>query len=274
LTEQGKQCVSELTNMDLIKLNTPANILQRFEPINLSEMDGVKLMSRTDTKFFFTLNEFEAVMNEAVNYYRVLEVNGKRLNRYKTLYYDTKDLNLYIKHHNGKLNRYKIRHRTYVESATGFLEVKLKNNKGRTIKKRIKEDAPPASWEEKHKVFLNKTQPLEPHTLVPAIWVNYCRYTLVHKTEPERLTIDLDLEFVKNGLTKKLNGLVIAEVKQEKRKTSPFLKMMKKNHVRQGSMSKYCMGIALTCGQVKKNNFKRKLLTLNQIVRYDITAIN
>jgi hypothetical protein len=250
-------------------LNLSSQILQEFEPIDLKEMDAVKLMNRTDTKFLFTMKQFETVLNEVKDQYRVLEVNGKRLNQYKTLYYDTANLNLYAQHHKGKLNRYKIRHRTYVESETGFIEVKFKNNKGRTIKKRIKELMPPLNWEGENKLFLNKTQPFEPSTLIPAIWVNYCRYTLVHKTELERLTIDINLEFVKDSVTKSLDGLVIAEVKQEKRKPTAFLKMMKKYHIREGSISKYCMGIALTCDGIKKNNFKKKLLTLKHLINHD-----
>ena len=255
-------------------MNTPLQILQQFEPISLKEMDNVKLMNRTDTKFLFTTIQFETIMNEVMNHYRILEVQGKRLNRYKTLYYDTIDKDLYAEHHNGKLNRYKIRHRTYVESDIGFLEVKFKNNKGRTIKTRVAEHDVPSAWTGESEIFLNKTLPFEPQTLIPMIWVNYSRYTLVHKTEPERLTLDLELEFVKNGVTKKLTGLVIAEVKQEKRKVSPFLKMMKKYHIREGSISKYCLGIALTCNDVKKNNFKRKLLTLKHITHYDFTTDN
>ncbi len=250
-------------------MNNSENILSQFEPIDLKEMDRVKLMNRTDTKFLFTIKQFEMVMNEVADQYRVLEINGKRLSQYKTLYYDTKGLNLYSQHHMGKLNRYKIRHRTYVESETGFLEVKFKNNKGRTIKKRINELQPPTLWEGENKIFLNKTQPYDPNTLIPAIWVNYSRYTLVHKTELERLTIDVNLEFVNNDFTKKLDGLVIAEVKQEKKKSTAFLKMMKKYHIREGSISKYCMGIALTCEGIKKNNFKKKLLTLKHIIDYD-----
>ena len=115
------------------------------------------------------------------------------------------------------------------------------------------------------KNFLNKALPFQPQVLVPAIWVNYNRYTFVNKTEPERLTIDMNLEFIKDDVNRQLNTLVIAEVKQEKRKASPFLKMMKKYHIREGSISKYCMGIALTCDDVKKNNFKNKLLMLKHI---------
>lgn len=249
-------------------MNIGYQILEEFESIDLKEMDSVKLMNRTDTKFLFTVNQFNDVMKNVKDQYRVLEINGQRLNQYRTLYYDTEKLHLYTQHHKGKLNRYKIRHRTYVESETGFIEVKFKNNKGRTIKKRIKERLPPNIWEGENKSFLTKVQPYDPSTLIPAIWVNYCRYTLVHKTELERLTIDLNLEFVKGEITKKMDGLVIAEIKQEKRKATAFMKMMKKYHIREGSISKYCMAIALTTNGIKKNNFKTKLLTLNHIMKY------
>jgi hypothetical protein len=252
-------------------LNTQFNILEEFEPIDLSEMDGVKLMNRTDTKFLFTIDQFEQIMKEIKDHYRVLEVNHQRANRYRTLYYDTADLGLYKEHHSGKLNRYKIRHRTYVESNTGFLEVKFKNNKGRTQKKRIEKTDPPSKWEGENEQFLNKTQPYATDSLRPTIWVNYKRYTLVSKTEPERLTIDVELEFVKNDVTKRLDGLVIAELKQEKRHASPFFSMMKKLHIREGGMSKYCLGIALTC-DVKRNSFKKKLLKLKHLLHYDPTA--
>ncbi len=246
--------------------------MNEFEPITLEEMDGVKLMSRTDTKFLFNEDQFTLMMNIAKNQYRILEVNGKRISRYKTLYYDTAGLSLYAKHQSGKLNRYKVRHRTYVETEAGFLEVKFKNNKGRTIKKRIEEQCPQDLWEGEGKNFLTKMLPFGPETLVPTMWVNYSRCTLVHNTVPERVTIDLDLEFVKNETTKKMTGLVVAEVKQDKRAASFFLTMMKKFRIREGGMSKYCLGIALTDQTVKKNNFKQKLIALKHIIDYDTPA--
>jgi hypothetical protein len=225
-------------------------------------MDSVKLMNRTDTKFIFNICHFRQIMEEIRNDYRVLEVEGKRISRYETLYYDTQRYDLYNKHHQGKLNRYKIRHRTYVESHMGFLEVKFKNNKGRTIKTRIPQNEVPFVWQDENESFLNRTLPFQPQSLLPVIWINYSRLTLVNKNGPERLTIDLGLEFRKNEFSQQLDRLVIAEVKQDKRRASPFMNVMKKYHIREGSISKYCMGIAFTCNEVKKNNFKAKLLTI------------
>lgn len=229
-------------------------------------MDSVKLMDRTDTKFTFNISQLSDILNLVKEDYRVLEIEGKKMSRYKTLYYDTIDLDLYNRHHSGQLNRYKIRHRTYIESQIGFVEVKFKNNKGRTIKNRVKNFEAPLTWEGKPKDFLDTTLPFNPNVLIPTIWVNYTRLTLVNKHSAERLTIDLDLEFIKGDEVVNLSNLVIAEVKQEKRKASPILSVLKEKHIREGSISKYCMGIAMTTENVKKNNFKPKLLNIQKIL--------
>ena len=229
-------------------------------------MDKAKLMDRTDTKFTFSLDNLLKVLEEVKDNYKVLEIENCRMSTYQTLYYDTADLSLYLKHHAGKLNRYKIRHRTYVESKLGFLEVKFKNNKGRTIKERIKKQDVPKEWELDTSEFLSKKTPFNPEMLVPNIWVNYKRITLVNNENAERVTIDTNLEFVSKNFTEQMTNLVIAEVKQDKKAASYFIGIMKKLRIREGSISKYCMGVAVTNKTIKKNNFKQKLLSLNHIL--------
>ena len=233
-------------------------------PISLEEMDSVKLMNRTDRKFCFHSHKLEEVLQQITPYYKILEVEQKRLSRYQTLYYDTIDYDLYRHHQNGKLNRYKVRHRSYIESNLGFLEVKFKNNKGRTIKSRVNNKEVPHEWKENHSEFLNSKTPFDPEILIPAIWVNYNRLTLVNKESAERLTIDLNLEFIKNEHTLRFDNLVIAEVKQDRKSSSPFFIIMKQMKIREGFISKYAMGIAMIC-DVKKNNFKAKLRTISNI---------
>jgi hypothetical protein len=233
-------------------------------------MDGVKLMDRTDTKFTFRLSQLAEVLAEAAPFYRCLEIENERVSRYRTLYYDTSDLMLYNKHHSGALNRYKIRHRTYVESNLGYLEVKFKNNKGRTIKERIKQKTADESFSETASKFLSEELPFNPSTLLPVVWINYGRITLVNRESAERVTIDLDLEFKRDSESMKLDNLVIAEVKQDKRRPSPFLAIMKRMHIREGSISKYCFAIAFTRDDVKKNNFKEKLFSLKHIINHDV----
>ncbi|HEX3009663.1 MAG TPA: VTC domain-containing protein [Bacteroidales bacterium] len=112
--------------------------LSAFEPIDLKEMDSVELMNRTDTKYVFNLQLLPEILDEAKSRYRVLEINNDRFFTYKTTYYDTSDYELFNNHVLGRLNRHKIRHRTYESTGVSYLEVKFKSNKDRTIKWRIK----------------------------------------------------------------------------------------------------------------------------------------
>lgn len=237
-----------------------------FEPIGLPEMDNVKLMDRTDTKYTFRVSELAALLQEAQPHYRVLSVEGNRISTYKTLYYDTEHFELYNKHHSGKLNRYKIRHRTYVESKQGFLEVKFKSNKGRTIKTRIRQNEYYRIEPGKAFDFLKAQLPFCPTALLPKLWINYSRITLVNKTSAERLTIDLNLEFKTNEHTRNMNQLVIAEIKRDSKTPSPFVAILKSRHFREGSISKYCFGVASSFPGVKANNFKPKLSQLQKLI--------
>lgn len=254
-------------------LNKIHQLLNTFTSISLAEMDSVKLMDRTDTKFTFHLNQLPEVLELAKAHYKVFEINGKKISDYKTLYYDTSDLELYNIHHTGKLNRYKVRHRTYVDSNIGFLEVKYKNNKGKTFKSRIKELEVLQKWNAESTQFLLKKTPYIPNTLIPALWVNYSRITLVSVETKERLTLDLNLEFKKGDNEQKLHQLIIAEVKQEKAKGSPFITIMKQLHIREGSISKYCMAMAYTEPSIKTNRFKAKLLSIKKILENDTITI-
>jgi hypothetical protein len=111
--------------------------LSSFDVITLEEMSGIRLMNRIDTKFLVNVNQLPVLLDMARKDYYVQEIGDLRKAFYRTLYYDTSEAEMYTVHQNGKLNRQKIRIREYVESGLMFFEVKKKNNKGRTSKKRI-----------------------------------------------------------------------------------------------------------------------------------------
>jgi hypothetical protein len=239
--------------------------LGNLKPITLEEMDGVKLMDRTDTKFVFNIAQLPVFLNDLKDQYRVLEVNNCRSSRYETIYFDTEDFELYKKHHSGKLNRYKVRCRKYVESELFFFEVKFKNNKGRTIKDRVKRKEFAFKIQDKALELLSKKTPLDAEKLTPNIWVNYSRITLVNNFSKERVTIDTTLHVKNDNKEVAFPKLVIAEVKQEKAQASPFLAAMRRAGIREGSISKYCFGVATLYDNIKKNNFKPKIKTINKI---------
>lgn len=241
-------------------------LINKFEPITLKEMDRVKLMNRVDTKFTFTQDELIKMLPKLIEHYQLLEIEGTRLPSYESLYYDDQELSLYTDHHRKKLNRYKVRFRKYVESDITFLEVKHKN-RGRTDKKRIQVDRIHEIMSSDHERFVESTG-LELNGLKPMLLNKFERMTLVGKNYNERLTLDVNLRFSKDGEDEQLDNLVIAELKQEKvSRTSPFFKIMKENMIRPYRISKYCIGVIKLYGKenVKYNRFKKKLLKLKKI---------
>ena len=229
-------------------------------------MDEVKLMNRTDTKFVFSLPTLHNIIPKLVDHYRVLEIDGVRLNAYRSLYFDTDDFMFYHQHHNGKTNRNKVRFREYVDSGLSFLEVKHKNNKGKTVKKRIKVKEIKETLEGSNIDFVNKAVGTE-LPLKPQHWNKFSRITFVHKKRKERLTIDVNLRFQDIDSTKNnLSDMVIAEVKQAKRNlSSNFIRIIKKERIHPFRISKYCMATARLFPHLKRNNFKRKFLHLDKL---------
>jgi len=247
-------------------LKATSNILTEFDGTSLKEMDEVKLMNRTDTKFVFNKIKLEKVLSEALTKYKLLEINGERLLEYKTLYHDTKDFKMFVAHQNGKLNRYKIRQREYLISNISFLEIKFKSNKGKTIKRRIKRKKIQNNFSEKAKLFINENSPFEASDLEPKLINEFSRLTLVHRTDKERVTIDLNLRYSFENTKKELPFLAIAEVKQEgSSKSSDIIKILKANKIYPSGMTKYGIGIVLVHKNIKYNSFKTKLLTLKKI---------
>lgn len=247
-------------------MNNLTSLLAQFEPITLAEMDSVQLMNRVDVKYTFREEKLPVFLEQLKAHYRILEVNGCRSSRYESLYFDTPGFHLYHQHHSGRLNRYKIRVRKYVESNLHFFEIKFKNNKGRTLKNRIKQQQVIETIEGHADEFLAKHTNLKGEKLEPKLWVNYSRITLVHKTIAERVTIDVDLTFKTHNVTRSIPNLVIAEVKQDKASTSAFVRMMRDNFIREGSISKYCFGVA-SMFRERMNNFKAQLHIYKKITK-------
>ena len=113
-------------------------LMDGFASISLSEMDGIRLMNRIDTKYLTSFSRLEDLLDEALDCgYMVFEQNGLRIQDYDSVYFDTPSFTTYTEHRRGKLVRQKIRTRRYSSSGVCFLEIKNKNNHSRTKTKRI-----------------------------------------------------------------------------------------------------------------------------------------
>ena len=242
-----------------------SQIASSFSPISLDEMDDVKLMSRTDTKFAFQSKILPILLNKMTPFYRVLSINGDFIHDYKSLYFDTDDRKFYLDHHNRRVNRHKVRFREYVGSSLTFLEIKRKNNKGRTIKKRIKVDSISNSISEKQQDYI-KGIIGEEIDIKSKQWINFSRITFVHKVQKERLTLDINLTFKNENSSGDFKEIAIAEVKQERMsRSSDFMRIAKDLHILPIRISKYCMSTLELNPSLKQNRFKEKKIFINKL---------
>lgn len=240
-------------------------MLSVFNPISLAEMDEVKLMNRTDTKFVFKRSDLQSLLERLSDSYSVLRIKENLISSYKTLYFDTPDFGYYLDHHNGRGNRFKVRIRSYIESNLFFLEIKNKY-KGRTDKKRIKLNDFETTFSKGSQVFVNSVIDSSP-LLEAKLWNNFSRITLVNHADKERLTLDLNLAFDWEGTKEEFNHIVIAELKQENvNRNSKFYQMMKGLNISPNSISKYCIGAVCLNPDLKYNNFKSKTLLIDKLL--------
>jgi hypothetical protein len=198
--------------MATVKKNIIKQAVSSFREITLEEMDKVALMNRIDQKFILPFEELLEIIPKLQNNYRVLTIKEEKVFTYKTDYYDTPGLEMFIDHHNGKLNRFKIRHREYIESNLEFLEIKFKNNKGKTFKKRVESDHIQSKTAQQ---LISEFTPYNPSVLNRKITTLFNRFTLVDDQMTSRITTDFNLQFVGAKQTIMLDNLVIIEVKQE-----------------------------------------------------------
>ncbi len=243
-------------------------VVEGFDPIGLEGMNQVMLQNRKDTKHVFALSTLPEVLKKLQEDYYVMDIEGNRIMQYKTLYYDTPDFDLYTSHHNGKLNRYKFRSRTYVETDNSFFEIKFKNNRGRTIKKRVGRDEIEIDLDEESIDFINEIAEtdIDESSLEAKLWVYYKRITLTDRNLTERVTVDINLGFEGNGEQKDLHSIAIIELKQDKFSTNSVIsELLREMKISEFGFSKYCIGIASVYDEVKKNRFKPKFRQLKKI---------
>ncbi|MCA1746198.1 MAG: polyphosphate polymerase domain-containing protein [Bacteroidales bacterium] len=245
-------------------------IVSVIDPISLAEMDHVKLMRRQDAKFVIPATFVPGLLRDIAPLYRVLEIGGKRIHPYHTIYYDTDGLAMYHEHHNGRLNRYKVRTRTYLTSDIAFIEVKFKNNKKETIKRRIGTVTPEEITGERTGKFLAANSPYTVGEIHPVLENHFKRITLVHKKIPERVTIDVELGYNRPGMNGEVSlpGLSVVEIKYERDSMhSDMISYLRRKSFQSMGFSKYCIGTILNNPHIKSNLFKQRMRRIDKIER-------
>lgn len=241
-----------------------------FRSHTLSDLSNAVLMNRVDTKYLVPKHKLYDLFRDIGEICSVLAIDGRRISHYKTCYFDSPDLQFYHDHHNGVLNRYKVRSRTYVDQGASYLEVKFKNNKNRTLKSRIPFSYSSAGLTVVHTQFLKDCGITRPDKLVESQICSYDRVAFARESTGERLTVDFNLEYedIESQRKVKVKDMAIVEIKQSALNYSSALsKVLKNSQTRSLSFSKYCIGFGVLEKAVKTNRFKRTLMMIEKINR-------
>ncbi len=246
-------------------------LLEKFPQISLSQMNSISLMNRIDSKYLTDSATVYDILQDALSLgYRVFTQDSGRLHEYDSIYFDTQDLQMFTEHRRGKANRQKVRTRSYVGTGQYYLEVKRKNNHGRTRKKRIPLES--EFFNDFHQCsqacsWLEGLGEYPPESLSASLETSFYRITLVDSALTERLTIDLDVRF-RNFRTLSpadLGQAVIIELKQDGRLHSQMQDILLSHRVKKERISKYCIGIALSDQSVLPGRFKLKIRQIEKI---------
>ena len=255
-----------------------ADTLDALAPISLEEMDAVRLMNRVDTKYLTDNRTLLTVLHDAAAAgYRVLVADGSRVSPYDSIYFDTDGLRMFTDHRNQKLHRQKVRTRAYVNSGEAFLEIKRKNNRGRTKKKRTgipMDELPDFRADAAACRYLDDWSDFRAEEIRPTLETAFDRITLVNPALTERITIDTDLRFknFRTGLETALGDAVIIELKQDGRAASPMKGILLRNRVKPARLSKYCIAVTLTDPSARAGRFKEKVRLIEKTIHKPITV--
>lgn len=255
-----------LPSQPLQERSDPSNDLREihlaaFTTASSELLQSRSLQKRTDTKFVLGSDSLLAILSALPGAYSIAEARGRRITQYETLYFDTADLRCFHDHRRGRTPRHKIRIRHYPDRELSFLEVK-RGGQG-TQKFRQRRAFGDARWTAADGEFVREVAGLR--GVAPQLWTNFRRITLVGRDCPERVTIDLDLQFQRNTSRHGLAACAVFEVKQRRLNLrSPVFRALRSVGARPASLSKYCTATLLSHPGIRGN---RLLPTLRHAQR-------
>jgi hypothetical protein len=241
-----------------------AGVLLDLPPVTLSEvLAAASLQTRVDRKYLLTPGQFDRLAAALRGRFHALEIGGRRMFGYESVYFDTPDLALYRAHRQGRRRRYKARTRTYLDSDECMFEVKLEGRRGETVKRRLpyaprdRDVLTPAA-----RAFLDETLAAEygmtAAPLTPALTTTYHRSTLVDLAGGARLTCDVDLVCADDRLRAPGPERVLVESKSTG-SGSVADAALGALGIRPIGISKYCVGVALLHPHEPANRWNRTL---------------
>ncbi|KXK62317.1 molecular chaperone [Micromonospora rosaria] len=233
-------------------MNPPsvASALAALDPVGLTELiDRAALQTRVDRKYVVAVADLPDLLDRLTPYARVLDIDGEREFRYESVYFDTPWLASYHCAAYRRRRRFKVRTRTYLDSAQCWLEVKLSGARGTVTKHRLpyrpqdRDTVGPGRGFVDAALTREQIHPTAGGTLVPSLVTGYRRATLLLPTTASRVTIDTGLTWRHGPTTLHLPDLAVVETKTSA-VASPVDRLLWQRGTRPARISKYATGLA------------------------------
>lgn len=206
---------------------------------------------RAESKFVMPVSAAVALLPFLANEYALLPAGPALVATYRTLYFDTADLQFFHAHRCGRRIRHKVRIRHYTDRAVSFLEVKTRLGEDETMKARRRRPYGDSELGPDDVDFV-RAHVAGAQDLFPQAWTDFRRLTLLGVRLEERVTIDRNLRVTTASRTESLPDLAVVEVKQSRLdRRSVAMEALRKAGWRPGWASKYCIGITLTRPEVR-----------------------
>lgn len=244
-----------------------------FRPIGLDALNAkASMLERLDNKYVVTSGTLAEALPALTQGFDVLEIDGQRAFTYDTCYFDDAERRSYFDHHQGRRRRMKVRMRRYCDAGLCFVEVKLKDRRGVTVKRRLRcpnesfgrlDDAALAHVERSYRELYGG--PFE-RPLEPVLSMRYRRVTLVARAGGERLTIDSAIRFAgaagEYGID---DGTFIVETKSANGNGAADAVLRRLHQHPTNGCSKYCVGMSVTGAVSRYNRFRPALRKLGAL---------
>lgn len=235
-------------------------------PVGLEELNAeAALQTRVDRKYVVPAGLARQLLATFRTDMRILEMDGSRSFAYDSVYFDTANLDSYLLAARGRRRRYKIRTRTYVDSAVSFLEVKTEGAREATVKERM-----PYQLEDRARLtvegldYVRETLAasvgaMPSGRLGPVLETRYNRTTLYLPESGSRATIDTDVTWQRPAHAAwVLDDAVIVETKSGST-AGPLDRHLWAHGVRPSRISKFATGLAALCPDLPANRWNRTL---------------
>lgn len=225
------------------------------------------LRYRADSKFVLSPSNAAALLLRLTSDYAAVAAGTGFVASYRTLYFDTEQLDFFHAHRRGRRIRHKARVRHYADRGLTLLEVKTRESDLHGSK--ISRDRAYGDEE----LLADDQEFIRDHTglnanVIPHVRTDFRRLTFVGLRTNERITIDVDLAFDAGQGAIPLARVAIVEVKQwPHSRATPVMTVLRRSGCRPSGISKYCVAIAMACPHVRHNRLLPDLRALARVMR-------